>query len=165
MRKLQFRERNQTISERDLAQLEKKLGASLPSDYRTLLLETNGGFVSRLNEYFPLRYQNAQSVFGGGFLVENIFPVKDNDYPEGELWSNAECFLGRIPKHTIPIARNAFGDLILLGVHEPAVDVVYAWDHEHEGFVKWKKEFRNVYKLSKSFADFVDNLTVHPKRI
>jgi hypothetical protein len=143
--------------------LEKKLGVSLPADYRTLLLTSNGGVVDERNEFFPLGDMRSRAVFDEGFLLDTFFPAKDTEYPDGELWNVIECFRGRIPAHTIPVAENGCGDLILLGIKGRDIGVVYAWDHEHEGLAGTQRTFENIFELSRSFSGFVDSLSAMPR--
>jgi hypothetical protein len=162
MKHLKFRESASGHSENDLVKVENVIGARLPADYRSMLLSTNGGYVAESNEYFNFHGSPAAEVFGSGFVLEEILPLRDAEYPAGELLEYVECFAGRIPAHTIPIGRNAFGDLVLLGFHKPEIGTVYVWDHEHEGLAGTKRTFKNVYRVAASFSEFVENLTVYP---
>jgi hypothetical protein len=145
-----------------VASFEAELGEKLLDDYRQFLLETNGGVVAEANEWVPLTRSSRTGPFGDGFLVDLFFPVCDDNYPELELRSEFRDYSGRIPIHTLPIARNAFGDLILLVLRGAERGATYAWDHEAEGLSPSVDDPHNTYKMTASFSDLLNSLTSFP---
>lgn len=56
----------------------------------------------------------------------------------------------------IPIAHDAGGNLVLLGVNEK--QGIYFWDHELEAEEGEVPDMSNVYAISQTFTDFLNNL-------
>lgn len=159
---LRFKESPTGHSEKDLLNIEAFIDASLPIDFRSMLALSNGGFLDEANDFFALSHSPEKEIFGGGFVLEVIFPLRDPEYPDGELLNNIECYKGRIPSYAIPIGRNAFGDLLLLGVEKPVYGQVFLWDHEREGLAGSIRSHKNVYQIAESFSEFSAGLTVAP---
>lgn len=162
MKDLLFREPTRNMSEPLVAAFESVIGFHLPNKYREFLLKTNGGQPSRKNNTFfvvdnPDLHPDFREV-----EVDLFFHLHSEDYPDLELRVEYSTFLGRVPRETIPIATDPFGNLFLLGVHESVYDVVFFWDHETEGFNKPVDPFHNVGRLANSFESFVDALVEEP---
>jgi hypothetical protein len=162
MRALKFRSQPEPTSEAEVAELEALIGDTLPDPFREFLVATNGGLLEEANSFFRLKDNDAKLVFGEGFIVETFFPVKDANYPDRELANIVATYSRRVPAETLPIADNAYGDLILLTIWGRREGSVYAWDHEAEGLVKGVAGYRNVYRLTNTFSNFLDALTEPP---
>src|SRR5436305_5267611 len=130
MKQIAFLGQPYKATEADLIQIEQALGSKLPEDYRDFLLTKSGGQIAEPTNFYRLSDLRARHVFGEGFLVERLFPIRDKDYPEEELMANVRTYKGRIPPETLPIGRNAFGDLLILGFKGAVLNQVSAWDHE-----------------------------------
>ena len=117
----------------DIITFEQTFSVKLPMAYRNFLLEHNGGVPDKiyflkngadvvLNEFLPLKYSNLS--------VENYL----NDFH-----FNHQNF--------IPIAEDAFGNLILLKCNTEK-GIIYFWNHEST----------SVKHVTDSFEYFVENL-------
>lgn len=65
---------------------------------------------------------------------------------------------GRLPPDTMPIARDPFGNLVLLGLHGKCCGNVYFWDHEREP--DGQPDRSNVELVADSFDRFLRGLEV-----
>ena len=134
---------------------EASLRKRLPDDYRSFLVACNGGHVGGALWYAGPTPEGKLADAGvhhiGGFRKEEYFSL---------AW-NRECYTGRIPKDTIWIMDDPFGNAICLGVSGSARGKVFFWDHEMEPDKDWDGEVasaKHVQLLANSFTDFVAGL-------
>jgi hypothetical protein len=113
-------------TEADLVRFEQKLGGKLPPDYRVFLsrygltgLGAGGRFV--ISEPCP---------WGASGSVDQYFGFCSKS-TQDIVYQTLDVYAGRIPDETIAIGSDAGGNLILLGFHDPVMDHVFFWDHEH----------------------------------
>lgn len=139
-----------SIGEADVLILEKKLGVTLPVDYREFLLQHNGGRPTEFLMNGPF----------GKLAINDLYGIGKEEGRVGDIATTFEFFDGRIPKGFISIGDNAGGDKVLLGTDEAGVNGVFFFDHENEPAnpnIPWE-EFPNLYKLADSFNDFLEAL-------
>jgi hypothetical protein len=163
MRKLALRvpEGCLPVTDNDVKKIEELIGHPLPLDYAQFLREQAGGFVSKSNAFLPLNDEPVREVFGEGFILDKLNPTREPGFPHGELSNQIRTYSGRIPDETIPVASNAFGDNLLLGVGAANTGKVYLWDHEREGIVI-KSPADNTYLIADSFSEFLNALQPVP---
>jgi hypothetical protein len=110
------------LTEDTLKAVEKKYSFQLPDDYRKFLLENNGGFPS------PncVRFTDAGRMTASDVFCYFAIGGK-------HAWASMEwhlhTFARRLPKNTIPIARDSCGNLWLLAVGNENAGSVFFWDH------------------------------------
>jgi len=136
--------RGPTLTDREIAAFERRLGARLPYDYRTFLYEYNGGIPDAC--YFSALHER--------LLVQSfsrLAPGRSDD-----IETIARSFEGRIPSSFLPIALDPQGSLFLLSLREGTRGRVYFWDQEREPEEPTDElaSFSNIYELSLSFAEF-----------
>jgi hypothetical protein len=109
------------LKREDVRHLEREFDCKLPASYRDFLLKSNGGR--------PLNWVVDRAP-AGDFVVERFFAL-DGDV-EDTLLGALDLYAPRIPKGLLPVARDPFGNLILLAIAGPSLERVFHWDHERE---------------------------------
>lgn len=142
-----------TLAECDLLALEKTYGFQLPGDYRHFLLENNGGFPSpNCVTFTDAGRKTASDVFC-------YFASGDNP-PWASMEWHFNTFSGRLPKDTIPIARDSFGNLWLLKICGDNHDSVFFWDHgsydtfDETDLGKWPRVATSFRESRDKLAEF-----------
>lgn len=130
---IRLERRRRGAAEGDIEALEREIGTRLPDDYRTFLLESDGG-IPETNEF--------------------EIPGEDNDSGVNEFLSVAEIRsvraedAGRFADDAVPIAHAEGGNLVFLDV---ASGGVLFWDHEFENARPWRR-------LASGFGAFWESL-------
>jgi hypothetical protein len=127
--------------------LEGKVGATVPLDYRRFLAESNGG------RPLPSAFEGPN---GDGSVVNWFFTLNREEQTYFIL-RRIEVYQDRLPPKLLPIASDPFGNLVLLDLGTKSVGSIYFWDHENEnpdGDPWWE----NIAYIAPSFTDFVNNL-------
>ena len=132
-------------SEQTIEAFQGRFGVELPNDYRLFLQEFNGGRPS------PRDFDAADGEEGSS--VQFFFTL-DEDSPHYVLTREVERFQDRIPKNTIPVACDSFGNLVLLDVGARKLGAIYFWDHEEEEF-EAEPTWDNVHLVTETFQQFV----------
>ena len=130
-----LRDTGPALSVAEIEALERRLGASLPEDYRRFLLECNGGTPTRA----------AFGVDDGDdddeFWVDYFYRIDDHlagpaaDAPPGTLAFWREALRAYLPPEAIPVAcvaRDSFWLLFVSGPRSGEVHLV-DWDEVDEG--------------------------------
>jgi hypothetical protein len=111
-----------TLTEDTLKAVEKKYAFQLPGDYRRFLLENNGGFPSpNCVTFTEVGRKTASDVFC-------YFAIGDKR-PWASMEWHLDTFARRLPKNTIPIARDSCGNLWLIAGGNENAGSVFFWDH------------------------------------
>lgn len=135
------------VSEQELAALEKQLGINLPNDYRDFLKKNNGGYP----EPDGFSFSNGED----GSSVDKFLEVSDSK--TASLISYYNTYKNRIPKSYFPIAKDPGGNLILIEIDHDGSGI-YFWDHENESEDGDPPGMDNIYLVSSSFDEFINNL-------
>jgi cell wall assembly regulator SMI1 len=136
-----------------VAALERQIGRRLPEDYREFMLRHNGGRPKPDGFEFALRKgADASSA------VEWFLSLHDGEH--SNLERTIRFMRGRFPPDTMPIASDAFGNKVLLGLDGKIRGKVYFWDHEREpdGDADWS----NIDLVADSFDSFMSGLKPTP---
>ena len=115
-------------TESDLLWLEEEIGASLPAEYR-LFLRTHGWCRFAEAMLFPMR---ELAPWGAGAQISAFFGFS-TETQRDLAFLVSEAFADTLPERTIPIALDAHGNLVLLGIAGRARDRVWFWDRECRG--------------------------------
>ena len=150
-----------TLTEESLQAVEQKYACRLPDDYRQFLLENNGGFPSPDCVVFTESgHETASDVF--------CFLAVGDERAWASMEWHSETYADRLPKSTLPIARDSCGNLWLLSVGGENAGSVFFWDHgsydtfDHTDSANWPRvaasfqKFRN--KLDMFYGDPEDRL-------
>ncbi|MFD3511051.1 SMI1/KNR4 family protein [Nocardia sp. NPDC058666] len=126
----------------EVDRLAKHLDTVLPGEYRTYLLESDGGWLE----------DNDQAI-------DEIFGVGANIGEGISIWDQLEVYDGRVPKWLLPIARDSYGNLIALSLRLGDLGTVWFWDHEEEGDDEaLPPTCENISMISSSWTEFLDGL-------
>src|SRR5262245_8123323 len=126
------------LGEAAIAGLERRLGRTLPNDYRSFLLKYNGG-VPELNS-FPI-----PQIGEGG--INAFFGIREGKNDD-DLEAERRRMKDRMPKHLLPIAEAEGGNLVCISFGAKDHGSVYFWDHEEEADEDELPDHTNLYKLA-----------------
>jgi hypothetical protein len=141
------------LTEQDLDRTERRIGKSIPAEYRAFLLKYNGGHPDPSG--FSMRARENQTAIGS---VKRFLGV---DIPERTLNLDyaIETFSERMPTFLFPIARDPGGNVITIATEGPGKGKVYFWDHEYESEDGQPPTSHNLYQIARTFDDFLLGLT------
>src|SRR5436305_9933472 len=105
-----------------LARLEKRLKSKLPAPYRQFLLRHNGG-QPQPPTFVPAGRDEPTEVI-------NSFLAVDGDPDVDDLSSFIKLYKKHVPKGCLPVAYDAFGNLICIGLQGRERGRVYFLNHE-----------------------------------
>jgi len=152
------------LSESDLEKLEHALSAKLPDDYRSFLLEYNGGCLDERYDYIvTFDYPGGYNPYSGGDNQSDLmhfFRLTYNWFDGHdifELWNSV--YRERMPSHFLPIAEDSCGNVFCLSLGKNDYGWIYFWDHERESPIP---DYSNCYKIAESFIGFIDSLILEP---
>lgn len=127
-----------------LVMLEQEIGAVLPADYRTFLLENNGGRPEPCTFRVPSHEEQA-------FDVQILFGLARMTESSNLAW-NFRQYRSRVGDDRLPIGCTDTNDLVLLELTGDSRGRVVFWDamatSTREAF----------YEVSSSFREFLDGL-------
>lgn len=133
------------LNEIELNDFEKENNIKLPGDYRSFLLECNGG------EPIPNKNGTPSTV------VTYILGMHNHDY-NSSLYKHVDMFKDRLPLSTFPIATDPFGNLFIMSLHAEGHGHIYFWEHEGEPEYQDGNYVANCFFVANSFTDFINNL-------
>ena len=146
----EFRKSGPPVTEDDIKELERAIGATLPVQYRSFLLRTNGG-VPHPQEAFGVRGDRD----GGSML--GLFYSLSHEHSSCTLMHTWRAFEGRIPSDLLPIAGDAGDNQICIGIEARNHGKLYLWDMENEAGPGKKPWRRNIRLVADSFNEFLDS--------
>ena len=125
----------------EIEQLEKNYSISLPEKYKDFLLKYNGGdtiditfkvekVCSDIHSFYGFSLANYYSNFN--YLIERNF---------------LEDF---IDNHYLPIAKDSFGNSILIGVGASTYNKIGFYEHEKQMYIPFTIDFTEFLKKIKS---------------
>lgn len=122
----------------DVETLEEKLRIKLPENYRTFLIETNGGTLS--NSILELDRP-------GDLLIDCFFGFNEEDSLSINYW--IENFSDEIPEGSLIIGSDAGGGFLLLCTKEE--EGIYYYDHSYS--FQSSSDNENTYYVCAKFTD------------
>ena len=136
-----------------LEEFEKKWNILFPEDYKTFLLQQNGGKPEVT--IFPI----TNNPSGNKGIITDFFGI--NTYDSNDLNSVFETYKSthRLPQSYFPIAQDPGGNLICLSYGGENVGKVFFWDHEGEYEEGEQPGYRNMYLIADTLPQFLDSLT------
>lgn len=138
------------VTSEELVRVERQLGIDLPDDYRSFLLEHNGGRPKP--NTFPIH--NFPSSSRG--ILEEFIGIKKGAYTD--IRKQLNVFRDRIPPDCLPIARDPGGNLLCLVFRGPGRGTIYFWDHEEEAEEGRPASKDNLYFVASSFNTLLSSL-------
>ncbi|WP_051303290.1 SMI1/KNR4 family protein [Psychromonas aquimarina] len=128
-----------------LEALEAEIGCKLPTEYGDFLISNNGG--SPLFDCFEISKQD------GDDRLSSFFGLHTG--PEYlQLDKQLKVFKERIPDKLLPIADDAFGNLVGISLNDDSFGAIFFWDHEKQ----LNNSFSSLIKLSASLTEFISSL-------
>ena len=137
------------ITPEQIKMLEHDLGIHLPGDYSDFLLKNNGGRPKPNG--FSYVSQGDGKIYKG--MVDWFLGVNTGKHNDFQKYY--EMYKDRVPRDFIPIAHDPGGNLICLSLKD---GTVYFWDHDEEVEEGEIPDYRNMYKITDSFSDFLLSL-------
>ena len=140
------------LTSEKLFEFEQKHQLKLPDDYRSFLLEYNGGRPNPEIIDF-IQYGRNQSD-----IVNYLCGIHSGEYWASLEW-HMETLDDRISEGFVPFGYDPGGNVYLLGVIDEFLGKVYFWDHENEPMAYDKKPgFENISIIADSFSEFLNKL-------
>ena len=136
--------RNGFLKIEALERFEKSLGCSLPEDYRSFLIEHNGGTPSKYLVCWPGSSEPSE-VWNDSLGLHDGPTYSRLDF----VFEGIKEYL---PNGVIPFASDPGGNYFCIGVAGEYAGKVYFWDHERSD------DDENISLLSESFAEFAAGL-------
>ncbi len=142
------------ISESDIEEFENHIAKPLPFDYRSFLLQYNGGMSETSKRLFVMETE------GDNLSVIDMFYGINHSDLEYRLKWNYDDFSSRMPPKFLPIGHDPYGNRVCLSLNENDYGWVYFWDHEREQDIP---DYSNCYKIAESFTQFIESLQEIPE--
>lgn len=137
--------REPPASPEQIDQLERRIGTSLPADYRQYLAEQNGGRLENNNEA-------AKTVFGLGDELPDYTNMADM----------LDTYAGRVPAWLLPVAQDEYGNLFAVSLRPEDNGSLWFWDHEEEADEGEPPAEDNIQRKADSWSQFLNQLTPPP---
>jgi len=147
-----FIQDNPVLEEFVLETFEQYLGFKFQKEYRDFLKKYNGGEPKKKIFCFKNNVSLGKSVIDTFF---GFVPDKNEN-----ILLHFKNYQVRIPWNMFPIARDDFGNRILLSVKGPDRGKIYFWDHEMEADTDHGEtpDYSNLTLIADSFDEFIQNL-------
>jgi hypothetical protein len=139
---------NGSISEADIADLERQIGFSLPNDYRHFLQQTNGG-------HFAGGYPEAVAETIGGICCDSLFGRKMPNALDLDFWFRE--MKDEIPASSLLIGKDPSGAFFLLVCELDSLGV-YCYDHSYN--YPESSDQENAFFVSESFSKFAKQVGI-----
>jgi cell wall assembly regulator SMI1 len=123
-----------------IAQLEARIGRTLPEAYRDYLLEQDGGRLDNND-------QAVKTIFGIGEVPDFA-----------SMWDKLDTYRDRIPAWLLPVANDDFGNLYAISLRPSDCGSVWFWDHEEEADEGEPPSEDNLESRAESWTQFLDGL-------
>ena len=124
-----------------LAQFEKNQDILLPEEYRTFLINYNGG--NTLQTSFKIKKESwdirAFYGFGNADYEYNFQYFLDHDFLSEHIQAGY-----------LPIAEDSFGNYILLGISKQDYNLIAFFDHEKQKIIPYHLSFKEFLATIKS---------------
>lgn len=134
---------------KDVENFEAETGLIFPESYREFLLIHNGGIPDNSRISIP----------GHKARIIQSFYALTNPAKIYTIRYLVETYKDRIPKEMLPIANDPAGNLFLINAGSGRdYGKIYFWNHEQESDAETQPYYENIYFVSDSFSDFLNNL-------
>jgi SMI1 / KNR4 family (SUKH-1) len=164
---MKFEKQNEPTNALSILEFERDRGVRLPEDYRTFLLEYNGGYLDRSNDYFEVGNWNA-------FIVEDLLGLT-SDAESSIATRRFNNFSDYIDLHFLVIGH-ASGEVLFMDLREiSSYGEIYVRAHDSpindpiliddQGFshVCDYEDAQLFHPVANSFAEFIAMLGPEPE--
>ena len=143
------------ITAENIAKIECELGIKLPEDYKSFILQNNGGTPKKdlLFDFFD-EVQECENTS----VIQNLFSLYvDNSNPAYNVKVIYDIMVNdeAIPADMVPIGDNPGGNVISISLNKDDYGVVYFLNHEFEDL---DTGYLVKSKIANSFKAFMDSL-------
>lgn len=154
---LQFTHEKAPLTPERIQEVEKQLGRKFPDEYKRFLLKQHGGHPEPCQFEFTQPGRDEEKDWG---IIAYFLNLGDQHETLFEYLSSYE---DRIPRDTLPIARDPGGNPILLAISGKNQGKVYFWmrDNEPEDEEELQK-YDHLGFIAKSLDEFLGALTTRP---
>jgi hypothetical protein len=137
-----------------LHELERRLGTSLPDDYRDYLIAHNGG-APEARLFLPPGKSKPFTC-----LSHTMFGLHEAD---GQLDKVYGICLDYLPSSVVAFAEDTGGNLFCVTVRGKRRGKIYFWDHHRQALGDEEPTFENVNLLfvAESFREFLNGLRIN----
>jgi hypothetical protein len=139
-------------TDRQLALVEQLIGVQLPIDYVSFLRFSNGG-RPMLDTFYIEREGNSEP-----WTIDHFFSITSDSLATSDtdevVWQYSSL-QPDIPRACLPIASDAFGDILSLDLTREGKGSVIFWVHDEED---WP-----LFEVAGSFGELIDSLTSYPE--
>jgi len=129
-----------SIKEIDVFEFENNI--DLPKDYKNFLFKYGDFFVEDNYEYKPLQPSP---------LTEDGYDAIEYFYGSN-IYSNLGIYKERLNEQLLPIADQAFGDFICIGVKNEYRGKIYFWVHDLSYLME-----ESLFLVANSLEEFIDS--------
>lgn len=153
---MDFKNSYSPLDKSEIEAFEKKIGHVLPEEYKTFLMEHNGGQPEP--SYFCYQEKIFDQVIQNCNRVRVFLAIADGE--AYELRWTLDTFKHRIPINFLPIAENGTGSLICISLYGEDKGGIYFWDAELEEEIEAGKlpDYYNAFWVANNFNDFLNGL-------
>lgn len=143
------------VSEEDVIKIENGLGTNFPEDYKSFIINTNGGTPK---EDMLYDFYDEVSGLENTSIIRKFFSLYVDDTI---LKNNLKVIYntmkneGALPSDMIPIADDPIGNIIGLSVNKDDYGFIYYLNHEFEDV---ETGYLIKSKIANSFKSFIDCL-------
>ncbi len=140
------------LSEDRLRAFEKKIGVTLPLDYREFLKQYNGGTPDPSGFWIQVDHD--------GSSVHQFYGLHD-----GPRWCSIDGYTNieiGVPGKLLPIGDDGVSDFICLGIRDTEQGAVFFVDHEIHPYSE-PNSFEGITKIANSFSEFLSSLREIPE--
>lgn len=146
-----------------LAALEKKLGISLPAQYRQFLLKHNGGHPNRA----CFHYKHLRGPYTDSEVTQFLAVTRSRTYNFEQLFQLLKVQNKWLPDNLVPIADDAFGNSVCISVAGDDRGAIYFREAElvHVDFDNLDEPdiWDGIFLIADTFDEFLRGLTDKPR--
>ena len=148
---LEFNNKSESITAKDIADVERKNKFIFPQEIKSFLLANNGGQPNK-----TIYTQNSQD-----YVVDFFLPIKSTEFEDLTYSATITDLSDIIPNTVIPFAIDPFGNYF---VFDKAEGKIYFLEMEEVALSLLASDFESEPQLiADSIDDFFNNLVAFPK--
>ncbi|WP_323756668.1 SMI1/KNR4 family protein [Roseivirga sp.] len=149
---LNFFDQEQQLTNQQIGQIEKELSFKFPQEFRSHLLNYNGG---RCDPNVFKFQENGKPAYSS---IDWFLSVYDGEYDNfKKYYTIYKIDEKRLPSNIVPIAHDPGGNLICLEIDTGRV---FFWNHEREVdySISSDTDYSNLYLVANNFNEFLEGL-------
>lgn len=163
-----------SLTEDEIANIEREVGHGLPSLYREFLNKYGASRFRTLMLFKPARRLPPTISKAGWDYISSLYGKEPKGRTMCDLLVRLRYYRGRMPDSIIPVGDNGLGNQICIGVSGEASGKIFYWDRnnefdedeyleDHEPPVPRDLLWQNVHPIADSFEDFLQRLEIDPE--